>query len=218
MTSRHWPLFGLRLLTPRLELRLPGPASLDALADLAAEGVHDPDVQPFSAQWTDVPPLQRAQATVQFHWSQWASWRPSDWSLELVAVQGGAVVGTQGLSARDFAVRREVTTGSWLGLRHQGRGLGTEMRAAALELAFAGLQAEYATSGAYEHNAASLGVSRKLGYYQDGIERHIIRGTPAVLIRLRLDRAAWEAARTVPVRVEGLDPCLPYFGVPPASV
>ena len=30
-TLRHWPLFGLRLRTPRLELRLPSLADLDEL-------------------------------------------------------------------------------------------------------------------------------------------------------------------------------------------
>lgn len=214
MTSRHWPLFGLRLRTPRLELRLPTPADLDALADLAAEGVHEPAVQPFLVPWTDEPPQRRAQATVQYHWAKWASWQLSDWSLNLVTLAGGTVVGTQGMDARNFAVLREVGTGSWLGLRHQGQGIGTEMRAAVLHLAFAGLGAEFATSGAFADNAASLAVSRKLGYLPDGIERHVVRARPTVTVRFRLDRAAWEAARTVPVEIEGLEPCLPHFGLP----
>jgi hypothetical protein len=54
MTSPHWPLAGLRLRTPRLELRWPSLEDLDELVALAAAGVHDPQVQPFSAAWTDV--------------------------------------------------------------------------------------------------------------------------------------------------------------------
>jgi len=171
-------------------------------------------VQPFTVPWTDASPEQRAEATVHYHWSLWGAWQPDDWSLELVVDHGGTIVGTQELTGRHFAVLREVSTGSWLGLRHQGRGIGTEMRAAVLHLAFAGLGAESATSGAYQDNAASLAVSRKLGYGPDGIARHLVRGRPAVLVRLRLDRAAWEAARTVPVEIEGLEPCRPHFGVP----
>jgi RimJ/RimL family protein N-acetyltransferase len=38
---------------------------------------------------------------------------------------GDTVVGTQGLSGRDFAVLREVSTGSWIGRKHQGQGIGT---------------------------------------------------------------------------------------------
>lgn len=90
------------------------------------------------------------------------------------------------------------------------------MRAAVLHLAFAGLGAEFATSGAYEHNPASLAVSRKLGYLPDGTERHLVRGTPAVLHRLRLDRMTWDEVRAVPVEIEGLQPCWPYFGLPAA--
>ena len=216
VTLIHWPLSGLRLRTPRLELRLPSLADLDELASLAAEGVHDPGVQPFGAAWTDAPPGELAPSVIQFHLSQWGAWSPEDWSLNLVADLGGVIVGTQGVSGRDFAVLREVSTGSWLGQRYQGQGLGTEMRAAVLHLAFTGLGAEFATSNAFTSNAASLGVSRKLGYLPDGIQRQVLRGRPAVLQLLRLDRAGWLARPGVLVEIAGLAPCLPSFGLPPA--
>jgi RimJ/RimL family protein N-acetyltransferase len=216
MTMTHWPLTGLRLSTPRLELRLPALADLDELASLAAAGLHDPGVQPFVVAWTDVRPEERARSVIQFQLSQWGAWSPADWSLNLVASLGGEIIGTQGVSGRDFAVLREVSTGSWLGRRHQGQGLGTEMRAAVLHLAFAGLGADYATSNAFIDNPASLGVSRKLGYLPDGIQRLVTRGRPAVLQLLRLDRAGWQAHQRVPVETTGLPPCLPSFGLPPA--
>ncbi len=207
----------LRLRTPELELRWPSLDDLDALAELAALGVHDPGVQPFMVAWTDASPDERALGTLQYHWSRWASWKPTDWVMELAVVSDGAVAGVQAIGARDFAVLREVNTGSWLGRRHQGQGIGTQMRAAVLHLAFAGLGAQHAVSAAFEDNAASLGVSRKLGYRDDGIDRHVVRGRPATTRRLRLTRAGWEAARTVPVRIDGLEPCLPHFGLPAAS-
>jgi RimJ/RimL family protein N-acetyltransferase len=211
--SEWWPLAGLRLTTPRLELRLPTERDLDELASLAAAGVHDPQVQPFAFPWTDASPADRARSTLQYHWSQRATWQSAKWSLDLVAVRNGAVVGTQGISATDFATVREVGTGSWLGRDHQGQGIGTEMRAAVLHLAFAGLVARYATSGAFTDNLASLGVSRKLGYVDDGIERQLSRGQAATVIRLRLDRQTWQATRTVPVEISGLEPCLAMFGL-----
>jgi RimJ/RimL family protein N-acetyltransferase len=119
----------------------------------------------------------------------------------------------QGLAAADFAVLREVRTGSWLGLTHQGKGIGTEMRAAVLHLAFAGLGALQARSEAFDDNAASLAVSRKLGYAGDGIDRLVIRGQPVVSQRLRLDRGTWESMHTVPVTIAGLQPCLHMFGL-----
>jgi len=211
--NEWWPLAGLRLTTPRLELRVPSDRELDELASLAAQGVHDPEVQPFSFPWTDASPADRARATLQYHWSQRGAWQPAKWSLDLVTFHDGIVVGTQGISATDFSTVREVGTGSWLGQAHHGRGIGTEMRAAVLHLAFAGLGARYATSGAFTDNIASQRVSRKLGYVDDGIERQVRRGQPAIMLRLRLDRETWEATRTVPVEIFGLEPCLAMFGL-----
>ena len=213
MDSSFWPLADLRLRTPRLELRWPSQADLDALAALAAGGVHDPAVQPFTVAWTDVSPPERARSVLQYHWGQWAAWTPADWRLELAVVLNGTVVGTQEMSGSDFAIRREVTTGSWLGRAFQGQGIGTQMRAAVLALAFEGLDARYACSDAFEDNPASLGVSRKLGYTGDGMQVFAVRGRPAVSRRLRLDRAAWQAARSVPVELIGLEPCLSFFGL-----
>lgn len=217
MSSPYWPLTGLRLRTSRLELRWPSLADLDALAAIAAEGVHDPSVQPFTIPWTDAEPAERARGLLQYHWRNWGSWQPSDWTFDLAVVHGGEVVGAQGLTGHDFAVSREVSTGSWLGQKYHGKGIGTEMRGAVLHLAFEGLGAEHATSGAYEDNAASLAVSRKLGYADDGIERHVVRGRAATLRRLRIDRAAWRARQSsrVEVEIEGLAECLPCFGLTP---
>jgi RimJ/RimL family protein N-acetyltransferase len=216
MIADIWPLFGLRLRTPRLELRVPDLDDLAALGRLAADGVHDPAVQPFLVPWTDAPPLQRARGTVQWHWSMWGQWSPDRWSLAFVAVADGSVIGTQAIDARDFAALREVGSGSWLGRTYHRQGYGTEMRAAVLELAFAGLGAQFATSAAFEHNDASYGVSRKLGYVDDGIERQLVRGEPTIGRRVRLDRAGWAAHRTVDVTISGLEPCLPMFGLPGA--
>ena len=153
---------------------------------------------------------------LQHHWSRRAAWKPDLWALGLAVVRDGTVVGTQDISAHDFAILREVSTGSWLGLEYHGEGIGTEMRAAVLHLAFAGLGAEYAISGAFSDNLSSHGVSRKLGYAANGAERHVRRGRPATVQRFRLDRQAWEATHSVPVTITGLEPCLQMFGLPAA--
>ncbi|MEQ7126313.1 GNAT family protein [Actinopolymorpha sp. B11F2] len=218
---RHWPLFDLRLITPDLELRVPSLEDLAALADLAVDGVHDPADMPFIVPWTDAEPAIRARSTLQYHWNSWASWKPDAWTLELVVLRDGAVVGVQGLSARDFAVVREVHTGSWVGMRYHGQGIGTQMRAAVLHLGFAGLGAEDARSGAFVDNPASLAVSRKLGYAPDGVSRCARRGVRATEQRLHLTREGWERFQSgpaaVPVRIDGLEPCLPLFGLETAT-
>jgi RimJ/RimL family protein N-acetyltransferase len=212
MLTDHWPLYGLRLRTPRLELRLPSLDDLSALADQAAAGVHDEAVMPFSFPWTDAEPAVRARSVLQWHWRALGRWSAESWSLPLVTVADGTVLGTQDIGAEQFATVREVHTGSWLGRAHHGRGYGTEMRAAVLHLAFAGLGAQDAVSVAFSDNPASYAVSRKLGYADDGIERLSVGGKPVVGRRLRVDRGGWEAAATVPVKVEGLEPCLAMFG------
>jgi RimJ/RimL family protein N-acetyltransferase len=211
--SQWWPLLGLRLLTPQLELRLPTEPDLDQLASLAAAGVHDPDKQPFAVPWTDASPTERARSTMQYQWRTRGEWKPERWSLDLVVVRDGSVVGTQAMSATDFAIVREVATGSWLGQAHQGQGIGTEMRAAILHLAFAGLGARCATSGAFTDNRASLAVSRKLGYAEDGVDVLSRRGQAATTRRVRLDRETWAATHSLPVTIVGLEPCLGMFGL-----
>ncbi len=213
MLIDHFPVVGLRLTTPRLELRLPDAEELAELADLAAAGIHDPAVMPFTEPWTDEPPAHRARTVIQGHWSTLGSLRPQRWTLPFAVLLAGRAVGTQNLRADGFAARREVSSSSWLARAYQGRGIGTEMRAAVLYLAFAGLGAEEAVSGAFADNPASLAVSTRLGYRPDGVDRDLARGSLAITRRFRLTRAAWQAHATIPVTMAGLAPCLPLLGV-----
>ncbi|MFD6948972.1 GCN5 family acetyltransferase [Nocardiopsis sp. TSRI0078] len=217
MITDHFPPLGLRLNTPRLELRVPSYDDLGQLAEVAVEGIHGPDTMPFAEPWTDQPPDRVALGVVQYNLGRMASWTPRDWNLNLVVVHEGAVVGIQDMRARDFAVIRQVGTGSWLGRAHQGRGIGTEMRAAVLHLAFAELGAVAAVSSVIEGNRASERVCERLGYRADGINLIEVRGKRAVEHRYRLTRQDWEAHRTVPVTVTGLEPCLPFLGLDGSS-
>ncbi|MGW4305445.1 GNAT family N-acetyltransferase [Streptomyces californicus] len=212
MDLPHWPLYGLRLRTPRLELRLPDLPLLDELSSVAAGGVHEPGRMPFSVAWTDGKPEEVGRAVFQHLLGTIAAWSARSWTLSLAVLHEGRVVGRQDLMGEDFGTLREVETGSWLGLPYQGRGLGTEMRAAALHLAFAGLGARCAVSAAMLDNPRSLGVSRRLGYTDDGVKTESVRGAAVTLQRLRLDRERWEAHRRVEVTVEGLEACRPLFG------
>src|SRR5262249_54851709 len=157
------------LRTPRLELRPPDLDDLACLGDVAADGVHDPSWMPFGVPWTDAAPAARARSVITHTMSVLAASSPELWHLPFCVVYEGEPVGLQTVKAEDFAILREVSTGSWIGRRFQGRGIGTEMRAAVLHLAFDGLDALYATSAAHENNAASNGVSRRLGYAPDGV-------------------------------------------------
>jgi hypothetical protein len=61
MIVEQWPLTGLVLHTPRLEMRLPGLDRFGESAAPAAAGMHDPAVRPFTAEWTDAPPTEVAR-------------------------------------------------------------------------------------------------------------------------------------------------------------
>lgn len=205
-----WPLRHLVLRTPRLELRPDDDAGLLELVAEAYRGVHPPEEMPFAAPWTDTDPRYLGRGTMQHFWSQRATFTPENWWLNLLVRFEGRVVGTQGISAVGFGVTREVSTGSWIGMRYQRQGIGTEMRAAVLMFAFDHLGAIRARSGAFADNVASLRVSEKLGYRHDGTQAFARRGRRAEEIRLVLDaadlvRPGWE------LQVSGLD--LDLFGL-----
>ncbi|MFJ9444441.1 GNAT family N-acetyltransferase [Kitasatospora sp. NPDC101235] len=214
MIIDHWPLRGLRVTSPRLELRLPTEDELAEVADVAARGVHPPQERPFLTPWGELPPAERARHVMQLHWTRLGRWSAQDWALNLVAFHEGRPVGIQDMRAKEFGVRREIVSGSWLGLEHQGKGLGTEMRAAMLHLAFAELGTQSATSLSFADNHSSLAVSRRLGYRSDGIDRDVLDGRVVVSERLRLSPEAWAEHARTPVTVTGLsDGCRALFGI-----
>ena len=202
------PLSGLRLRTPRLELHLPDDDAIEQLYRVAAAGIHPPEEMPFGVAWTD--DLNR-ELFVGYHRSLRESWRPDAWKIDLGVWAEGTLVGVQGIGADDFASKRTIATGSWLGAPYQGRGIGTEMRAAVLELAFTHLRSQAVTSGAFEANLASRRVSEKLGYRVVGREMLSPRGAPQPHVVLRLERADWHGP-PVSVEIEGVAPCLALFG------
>lgn len=210
----HWPLFSLRVTTPRLELRVPDDEDIvDLIEVVDRQGIHDPDVMPFSVPWTDRPAPYRQRESCQWYWRCRAEWRPEDWKLSLAVVVDGHIVGAQDLAATWFPVLGVVSTGSWLGREHQGRGIGKEMRAAVLHLAFEGLGASEAHSGAFSDNAASLATSRALGYEDNGMSWEVRREQRAPLQHLRMTKERWLEHRREDIAVSGLEPCLDLFGI-----
>lgn len=206
-----WPLFDLVVRTPRLEVRLPREDEFVNLIEVVDEGIHDPGTMPFFVSWTEEEPRLRARQSAQFWWGQRASWRPDDWAFTGAVFVDGRLVGVQELSAKRFAAVRSVETGSWLGLAHQGKGLGREMREAILHLAFAGLGAEEALSGAFDDNASSLATSRAVGYEENGEARGPRRHGAGRTVRFRMSRQAWERRRREDIEIDGLSSCLEMF-------
>jgi RimJ/RimL family protein N-acetyltransferase len=209
-----WPLYGLTISAPRLELRLPREEELAALAHLAGKGVHRPGERPFLVPWAEGSPEDRSRFVLQEHWARLGQWAPAAWALGFGVFHRGQPLGVVTLRARDFPVVREVATSSWLGVGHQGNGYGTEARAGLLTLAFDHLHARAARTEVFQDNHASQGVSRKLGYQHDGISVDARGGEAVVSDRLRLTRDSWAAQKErTAVKVDGMAACRAMFGL-----
>jgi RimJ/RimL family protein N-acetyltransferase len=217
MEARYWPLFDLRIRTPRLELRPPTDADLTELAAVAAAGIHDADRLPFMVPWTDQPSPRLERGLLQWVWRRRAEWSPEEWGLGLAVYADGEPAGFQDINAKDFAKLGVVETGSWLGRGYQGRGIGTEMRAAVLHFAFAGLGAAEALSGAWHDNVASRRVSEKNAYEENGQHRMLRRDESDEQVHYRLTRERWQTRGRDDIAIEGLDSLLPWFGAAPAD-
>ena len=202
-----WPLTGLRVVSGDLELRYLDDTLLFQLAELAGEGVHAPEAMPFNAPWSKGTPQEIARRVLTYQWSARSRITPQEWTLELAVVRDGEVLGVQSMVTKDFLVTGQVETGSWLGLRHQGAGVGTRMRLMILHLAFDGLGAQAATTGAFEDNAASNGVTRKIGYQPNGREVVAREGAATVSLQYRLERPDWDN------RADALRPEVTLHGV-----
>jgi RimJ/RimL family protein N-acetyltransferase len=107
---------------------------------------------------------------------------------------------------------RTVHTGSWLGQAFHGRGFGRDMRAAVLAFAFDALGAMVATTEAFLDNAASAGVSRSLGYEEDGRGALAPEGVARETQRFRMTVERWRSQPRPAIRVEGLEACRELFG------
>ena len=208
-----WPLFDLKVRTPRLTLRYPDDGRMAELAALARAGVHDPEEMPFSVPWTDARSPEREWNSYRYWWKSRAETSAEHWDIEFAVIVDGKVVGVQGLAADQFPQRRVFMTGSWLGREFQGRGTGKEMRAAILHLGFAGFGAEVATTGAWSDNVRSLAVTRHFGYEVNGVDRVLKREAPADLLRFRMTRAHRETIRRDDIELVGIEACLPLLGL-----
>lgn len=198
------PMLGVRIAAGPLELRGITDDLLAPLADLAVAGIHDTDAMPFFEPWSMAPPDELRRNFAQYHWRSRASFSAKEWCLDLAVLWEGQLAGCQGFSAKSFPVTRTGETGSWLGRAFQGRGIGTAMRQAICAFVIDHLGAAEVTSGAFTDNAASLAVSRKVGYREDGVRRMERRpGELAVVRQLRLEPA--DLVRGPDLTVEGGD-------------
>lgn len=182
------PLLGLRIKAGPVELRGITDDLLGPLAELAGD-IHDPDFMPFGVPWSLTSAQEMPLSMAQYHWGRRASFSPAKWSADLAVFYEGELVGSQGFHTEDYLVKRGGETGSWLGRRFQGRGIGTAMRQVICAFLFDQLDAEYITSSAFTDNPASLAVSRKVGYAGNGDDHFNRLGEHVIMHRIILEPA-----------------------------
>ena len=209
-----WPLHGIRIGTTDLDLTVMTEADLPEVADALPP---DLELNPHATTYAglDVAANRRA-IVVQGYWRALGTWSPDDWALPFVVRRAGRIIGGQWLEGPDYRADRTVDSSSWLVPEVRGLGLGKQMRAAVLQVAFGHLGALAAISSAVADNAASLGVSYALGYRDT--HTSVLEHSGERLQHVRLERDAWLASQW-PARVviEGADPALPLFGLGPAA-
>ena len=205
-----WPFFALRLRVGDLVLRHVREADLPLLADLQPDDYeHDPGAALLPGE--DLAALRR-RLVYQGYWRSVGTWSPDDWCLDFLVEHDGAAVGVQSLEASSFRSLRTVDSGSWLIPAARGQGGGVAMRAAVLSLAFDHLGALAAVTSARRDNAASLGVSRRLGYVDNGVSLNASGSGLTELAHLRLTRKTWVAAGLgAAIEVSGVEACSALF-------
>jgi len=207
-----WPLFDLSITSDDLELHAVRDVEVEALAGMFSDDVEqDPRAERFDSL---DPAADRRRLVGQGIWRNRGTWSPSSWCLDFAVVHQGRLVGLQTLEADDFLLLRTVDSASWLTTTARGQGIGLAMRTAVLTLAFDHLGAQHAISSARLDNAASLAVSRRIGYADNGLS--VVRSPSgiATLQHLRLTRDQWDASgRGRGFTVKGVDRCRAWFGI-----
>ena len=205
-------MFDIRLSTPHLELRHLTEVDLGTLAAILPD---DAEQDPSLTSYPALDPVSTRGVRVhQDYWRARGNWRPDSWALSFGAFREGELIGYQGLEGEDFATLRTVDSSSFLIPEVRGQGLGKEMRAAVLALAFGPLDARFTVTSAWSNNYASLGVSRALGYVDNGFAAHRRGEVADEMKSLRLTREQWlRGGWEDQVTVTGVDSCLLFFGL-----
>jgi RimJ/RimL family protein N-acetyltransferase len=212
--AHTYPPLNVEVRTPRLTLAGASDDLLERIVPLVRAGVADAEPWPFDdpiSFYADSP--EREWQWLRGIWRGRGHVTPDSWRLYFAVLVDGEPVGMQDLSGRDFTRFGTVTSFSWLAPGSRRRGLGTEMRAAILHLAFAGLGAREAGSDAFVDNEGSNRVSRALGYEPNGTDWDTRRGEPARIQRWRLARKGWERGRRDDIELRGVQECLPVLRI-----
>ena len=212
--THPWPFFGLRITTPRLELRMPDDEDLAELFEAARAGIHPADEMPFGVPWTDgLSEPDGAGQFLAYHWTARGALSPESWALNFAVVADGRVVGIQELMVA--GLRRQPQRDQRLladRLRPGTRDRRRDARRRAPPRLRRARRARGATS-AWVDNAASQRVSPARSATSPTASCLMARrGEPTRHLRYRLTREAWQRNHFDGIEIHDLEPCLALLG------
>ncbi|GGB41068.1 hypothetical protein GCM10011492_34910 [Flexivirga endophytica] len=205
----RYPFLELSVETPMLQLRAATDEMLDELSDVVRAGKASADPAPYDdpMSFYEADPDLRVAKWLQAIWRGRGVLNAQSWRLFFVVVADDEPIGMQDVIGVNFTTFGTVTTFSWVSADHRRRGIGHEMRSAALHLAFDGLAATEASSEAFVDIHGSNAISRGLGYEPNGVEWATRHGKPALMNRWRLARDTWATQRRDNIQLRGVEPC-----------
>lgn len=210
--AHAYPPLNLEVRTPRLTLAAATDERLEQLVPVVRDGIVGDGPLPFDdpiSFYAENP--ERVWGWLRGIWRGRGRVTDELWRLYFVVVVEGEAVGMQDLTGENFAKFGTVASFSWLAPSHRGKGLGAEMRAAILQLAFEGLDAKEAGSDAFADNVASNRVSERLGYTPNGVDWDTRQGAVAPITRWRLTRENWHPRPDIDLH--GVAECRPVLGI-----
>ena len=205
----------VRVSTPTIELAGATDDLLGELQHAVWEGKATAEPAPYDdpmSLYEDDPDV-RVRRWLQGVWRGRGSVTADFWRLHFVVMVDGQPVGMQDLIGDQFGTYGTVGSFSWLSSDVRRQGVGTEMRQAILHLAFEGLGATEATTEAFLDNPGSNGVSRALGYHENGVAWATRRGQPGLMQRWRLTHEDWVAHRRTDIDLHGIEECKESLGI-----
>ena len=100
-----FPVWGIRLVTPRLHLEPLRESRFDEACALIERGIHDPARMPFEVPFTDLPSPRREAEAISFWLGCWAGVSPEGWRLPFAVLREGSMIGVQDIAASAWQER-----------------------------------------------------------------------------------------------------------------
>lgn len=162
-----WPTDGIIHTEGNVTLKWIDDGLLGELADLAAEGIFPRPYPSYAFGWAKGDAETVRRNVIEYQRGVRTTCGPEEWRLECAVIVDKRPVGVVGIGASEWQKRKAAVSGSWLGRRYQGRGIGFTAARGLLRVYFNEFHGGEARRVVYPENAASLRVGEKLGYVRE---------------------------------------------------